>query len=819
MLESRGLLRLTGLLAGFAFSLAGVAGVAAQGTMDDFATGAATTAWAKWQPAMQAVLDRDAERSEELFGELLAEEPSAFRIALLADRTVNRTALGGAVLLLEQDYENNDLGPSGQRIAAMLEDGREQMNQADDGWYFCAIGRFDIAQANFQALMASDPDPVALLEFTDRVEKRRNMLIQVTDNPAVGQAVRGILRLLDQGEEIIKADPTRIKANIERLAGTPRAYENGVVWLKRSGEYAVPFMLEYLRDPAQRHLTQAILRCLPQINRPALNPLVVALRVGDVVTQRYVADALGKIGYPQALPYLLQLRDRAGTAPDAQSAIEQALSKLSSRGMGADRNLPAAEAFYRLARGYYDDETSLAADPRLDSANVWYWRDDLLQNIEVPTRIFNEIMCMRCCEEALLLSHDMKVAQALWVAANFRREAQLGEEQVDGTRPENYPQAGYFAQTAGPSVCLMALAQALDDGDPAVALGVIAALRNTAGPASIAGDQAGRLPLAEALSFPDRMVRIRAALTLGNARPTRPFHNHQNLLPVLSEAMMLFGGARNALVVDPQAESANRVAGMLGGEGYQVVTDAEFLRGLQKVREDFPSLDVIFLASDVADVPLTGALMQLRNEFRFASTPVIIISKPGERELVRGLVRGDHRLGEALPGDPAERLLNVMGQVGRAVGVVPVTPEVGTALALEAAETLRLLAVTKNPLFSVAEVQTALITALASEDSELRTKVAHVLGYIAAQQPQEAIAAIALDETEAEEMRVAMFAALAEAAKHRGNNLGADSVNRIVAIAERDENLVIRTAASQTLGALNLGAGKGSEIIRNQYGG
>ena len=68
-------------------------------------------------------------------------------------------------------------------------------------------------------------------------------------------------------------------------------------------------------------------------------------------------------------------------------------------------------------------------------------------------------------------------------------------------------------------------------------------------------------------------------------------------------------------------------------------------------------------------------------------------------------------------------------------------------------------------------------------------------------------------------MRVTMFTALAEAAKHRGNHLPDDLVQQLITVAESDENMVIRTAASQTLGALNLPGNPASVIIRNQYDG
>jgi len=799
--------------------LAGAAVACAQTGPDDFVTGKAAAAWEKWQAAMQAILARETEAAETAFGELLAEDPSPLRIALMAERTVMHTSQGGAVLLLEQDAESGTLSENAKRIADLLVVGREQLNEADDGWYFAAIGRFDVANANFRALLDSNPDPVALLEFADRNERRQLILVRLSDHPIIGPACRELISLLETGEVQIKADPTRIKEHIERLGGPPRAFENACSWLQVSGEYAVPFLVQYLRDPSKRNLAPPILRCLPTIGRPALNPLVMALRVDDEATRIDVLRALAQIGYDQSVPYVRLVLQSPVTTAEVQSEAEATLDRLAREGVDFDRSLSPAESFLRLAEDYYGDTPSLAADARLDTANVWYWRDGLLQNVVVPTPIFNEVMCMRCCEEALRLDATLKPALALWLAANFRREAQLPNGATDPTRPANFASGAYFAQSAGPEYCLMTLARAVADGDPAVALGAIGALRTTAGPASITSEASNGNPLAEALTFPDRMVRIRAALALGRALPVEPFRNHQNLLPVLAEAVALFGGSRNALVVDPDENTGNPIAAALRAEGYTVLTDAELLAGLEKVRQEVPSIDVIFIASDVGPPGLEEGLQQLRAEVRFAATPVVLIAKPADRTRVRDLVRADHRLQAVNPGDEIEQIRAAVEAVSKAVGAQPITADVGGLLAMEAVEVLRLLAVTHNELFPVSAAEPALLTAVRASDTELRLLAADVLGFIATPAAQQALANIALDGNEPQEMRVSMFGALAESAKRNGSLLDDDAVNAIITIVQTDENDVLRTAASQALGALNLPGDPASQIIRNQYQG
>ena len=145
MLSTTRYTRPVGLLVVIAVCLGGLTAANAQITRDDFVTGVAAAAWERWQIAMTAILARDAEAAETAFGQLLKAEPSAFRIAMMAERTVMHTGQGGAVLLLEQDAESNALQANGQRVTELLEVGREQVNQADDGWYFAAVGRFDAA--------------------------------------------------------------------------------------------------------------------------------------------------------------------------------------------------------------------------------------------------------------------------------------------------------------------------------------------------------------------------------------------------------------------------------------------------------------------------------------------------------------------------------------------------------------------------------------------------------------------------------------------------------------------------------------------------
>jgi CheY-like chemotaxis protein len=404
------------------------------------------------------------------------------------------------------------------------------------------------------------------------------------------------------------------------------------------------------------------------------------------------------------------------------------------------------------------------------------------------------------------------------LAGNFRRVAQLGDDE-DPTRPEGFPTADYFAQSAGSEYCQLTLSRAVTDRDPAVALGAIQALRKTAGRASLLGGPDSPQPLAEALAFPNRMVRIRAGLALAFARPTEAFRNYQNLMPVLSETLNLHAGARSALIVEPNDQIANDVAAALRAEGYEVSIDSNLSSGLRVAREQMTGTDVIFLGSDISDPNLEGALQTIQSDFQFAATPVVIITKKGDQPVVEPLVRENAGTAMIQPNESASEVVATVGRVSSEIGYTPVGPQQGRELAAEAIEALRLLALTSNTLFEPVKAQTALLSILESDDPDLRIAAAEVLSMLSTADAQQALAATAFNSDEQPFIRSTMFARLADSAKRFGNRLSEAQIETLVAFVISDgPSMELREAASQALGALSVPGNPASRIIRQQTG-
>jgi len=783
--------------------------------------------WSEWKAANRALESDATADAVKQFEALAATEASPLRLALLADRTGS--------LRFEQAVKSGTLGESGNKLMQRIEAGRKQKMLAEDGWHFAAIGRFNYADANFKALVDSAPDPVALLELTRANQNRHAILIKLMSNTEVGASAKAFLDLLNQGEEMLRKDALEISSDVARLGGTPRQVFNATRDLKAAGEYAVPQLLRAMQDPAHSALHPVIMKVLPELGRPALNPLVVALQIPDDVIRRPVIETLARIGYRQALPYLARIAEGADktASADLRAAAATALRDIEPR-----TDINAAELYLDLAEAYHADLDSVRADDRSPTANVWYVQDGKLMYIAVPREIFRDVMAMRCCEAALDLQPGQTQAAALWLASNFRREARLGmnvESEAsdptaaqDGTRPENYPRSIYFARAAGPAHNHLVAARAVKDRDPAEALGALSALMTTAGASSLLGTGDAQQAVGECLSFPHRLVRIKAALAIARALPNSQFNNSHQVVPVLAEAVAL-SARRTALVIDSDDQLRNKIQAVLRAGGVDAIADRNMFGAMNAARtQNAVHFDLILIGSDTQEPKLDEAVRNLRGDFLTAAAPIVIIAKRGDTSAAQA-VAGGHGgvsilLAEAIGGGTAETatdaLMERYRRANSTLGMIEINEKEALSLAMQAVEALRGAGLANSKIIEYRRAEPALIRAMESErDETLRIAAAETLALIDTAPAQEALAATALNEKNSMEMRLATFAALADAARRNGNLLGEGTVNTLADLAMDGKDLTLRTSCSQVIGALNLPSNRITQIIKAQSKG
>jgi hypothetical protein len=401
--------------------------------------------------------------------------------------------------------------------------------------HYTQIGRFDLAKGYGQVLLESQPNPLELLELSQRNPTGFTFLLKVNEfssDPELSGLAGKILAIIEQGRFIRRSEPKIIVEEIQRLSGTERGKLTAMKRLKDAGEYAIGFMLDAMADDSRAQELPNIIWALPQIGRPAIRPLVTAIQTQDVGIKAEIIRALGKISYPQSLAYLKYVVEK-----DNSSEIRSLASASIRQIDPAAAEASAAELFFRLAENYYYHSESLAPAEDANFANVWFW-DAARQRLareEVDKSYFNELMAMQCCEWSLKADPGFGLSIGLWLAAFFKAESTgvpmphyFGQRHAD---------ALVYATIAGPEYLHQALARAIKDNNADVALGAVEALTTTAGEKSLLYAYEQTQPLLQALSFKDRAVRYSAAIAIALAGPQEAFAESKLVAENLAQAL------------------------------------------------------------------------------------------------------------------------------------------------------------------------------------------------------------------------------------------------------------------------------------------
>lgn len=699
-----------------------------------------------------------------------------------------------------------------------------------DFLHYARMGRFETADGYAQALLAHpELDPVKVMEVASRDKESLDTLLIIIANSSIGDSAKRVLDLIQQGQHDERKQSERIRENITLLGGDPQQEFFAQQRLIESGEYAVPPMIATLLDSQQKTLWPRVIVSLTKLGKGAVRPLVMALRMRNNDVRVHVIRALGEIGYPQAVPYLNRLIADDSMPSESKHAATAAVSRIkaiSGRNISGD----AKDQFLGLAEWFYHEDPAVRADPRLSQANVWYWddADQMLRATVVSSSIFGQVMAMRCCEEVLLLERDYAPAIALWLASNIRREGRLGMNVESGdptevgdadlTRPAAYPRARYFSQAAGPRYAHLVLARAVKESDTNVALGAIESLRITAGQSSLIGSENVKQPLVQALRFPDLLVRIRAALALGAALPTSPFADAEFVVPVLAQAITL-SGREQVLVLDTDQQNRNRVASLMRTGVRRVIADAGFYPAMTRVRDEAQSIAALLVSTDVTEPDVAHVINEFRSEFQYAKTPIVLLTRPTHDLMAQDLAKRFPYVAVVASEADEAAITSALSRLQTKTGRAKIDDALSLSLAKQSVETLHRLALNGRTVFDLSGAQPALLAALDATDEPLQVSAASVLALSPSTAAQQGMATVAMDDGRTTSLRVASFRDLAESAKRYGNMLGQSQIDALVSMAAQDDDLVIRTAASEALGAMNLTNNQASEIIRNYYGG
>jgi hypothetical protein len=681
------------------------------------------------------------------------------------------------------------------------------------------------AASTGEEILASDPDPQSLLDAFREVHRLRAREIRnygqldqrlaiFRSRDEISDVVGRLQDRINEGRQARATDPEFLDEQVQRLGNGGLAFQNAVANLRRSGAFAVAPLLNTLDDPARSELHGPVRRAIVSLGRDAVAPLTAALDSPDNGLVAEVARLLGELGYPDAVPHLLE-QSEAGRGFQVQQSTDRALGQLGYTGGST-----AATEYRKLAEQFWLRRGDIQDDPRFEDAPAWKWSGDALDADIVPEVIFDEVMAMEAAAKTLQLSQGDRPAPqqvqdealSLWLASNYRREIELPEGATDPSRPDEDPAATYYGAQAGVPYLQAVLARAAAERSlppesrydaAAVALAAVRSMQQTIGQSTLSE---GETPLTQAMNFPDRRVRTEAAMAIAQALPTSAVSGSEQVVPILAESL-LQTGEPTVLLVTPNDEQRNAMVATLSTQ-YRV----EAVPTVEAAFEQLSSLagvDVFVLDGDLGDARVDTALNRAGGENKLAGSAKLILSDLPRYDRLANQDPTIASTGET----EGDALVSAVDAAREQVGSLPMDEGGATELAMRAGEQLRRIGLGSS-ILSLRGGEDALLAALDDERPEVQELAAEVVALLDGSEPQQALLDLGEDDAAPESSRVAAFTGLATSAKRVGNQLSRSDTERLLEVAANtDVSNDVRTAAATAVGAMGLPVDQARTLI------
>lgn len=510
-------------------------------------------------------------------------------------------------------------------------------------------GKFDIAANFLQAFLDSNPSDVDLLEIERKYGTTAFSGLRTvprwSDDPATEKKTRAnveeaLKRARAAGDKLLR-DPARVQKYIRNLAAT---YEERVFAeqeLKRTGEYAIPFMVDELRNTRDKDQRDGILGAIPKLEShtmagwvAALDGLTTDLQYGVLraLATRDDILSLQTAAQTDLAPVLWRILAQAPElAPTLRTYAEVLLNTLHPGTKAASR-LPEAE-LVALARTFYDHTARyIGAKTNPDGTPVtvpmWLWvttdpqNPKLVKVEDVPVGQAEEYFGLRYARWALERKPEYEPAQGLILALAAERAI---ERAKFGQLAKAEPAVFRLLSNAPSSVLADLLSRGLNQKKTGLAVAMIQVL----------GDRADKTVsplLVKALNYPDPTVQITAAdALLRSPVPVAP-EVRSKIVEILRRAAGADAGAPptakgTALIADPSRFRANATGLLFRGLGYNVEifsTGHDLLRRVGH-SSDF---DVLFIDHHTPNPELIDLVAQLQDNPKTGNRPTFVIASP-----------------------------------------------------------------------------------------------------------------------------------------------------------------------------------------------
>jgi CheY-like chemotaxis protein len=508
-------------------------------------------------------------------------------------------------------------------------------------------GKFDLAAVYLRAFVASEPTEPLLLkiekDYGTTVFQDLRAVPWSDDRKTNDQAKADVETVIAKARAAVAKQletPDRVNKYIRNLGATEEEREFAELELKRTGDYAVPYMVDALRRSSSPPLTRGILGAIPKQDAATMAGWLAALDGLTPDLQYAVLAAIGrrpdvldltKAAQTDFTPRLWYAYGKADTLPGlrdfAKSALERMVRDVERRS--------AAEELVALARPFANHKATYAAamNPATGApatVAVWQWdvKDEkLVKQPPVTTGQADEFFGLRYAKWALDVRPDYEPAQGLVLALAAETAMERGKF---GDLARTDPAVYKLLADAPSQVLNDQLDRAFAENRSALVLALVQVLGDRADRAAATGAPNRPSRLERCLSYPNPRVQFAAANALLRSPVPLDGRTRGRVLEVLKREAagdpgVPSGAKGQAILADPDRKRADETAALLRQIGYDVEvfgTGRDVLRRVARAND----FDLLVIDRHVPNPELRDLVAHLRADANAARRPVLVVA-------------------------------------------------------------------------------------------------------------------------------------------------------------------------------------------------
>jgi len=424
------------------------------------------------------------------------------------------------------------------------------------------------------------------------------------------------------------------------------------------GEFAVPYLLAYLKSSNTEQMTNAHITLMNRLGRSAVPPLDVAVLKGGATIRRMTAHELGQIGDERSLAAITEATQDQDA--DVRAAAIKAHERLVSKFPWA-ADMGAADLYLKLAQLYYMGNYRVMGYTERPLV-TWSWTDRLVYT-KVPKHLYVLKLAEDACYDALRIDPGSHEARAL-LARVLATEKTASDAVVPQSEGDELT-AAYAAGLANAEGTVAALGWAtlsdaltacLDQNDKAAASFILRVMPAVYGGTDFTSDN----PVVRATSDTSAGVRIAAAeavLRCNGIRRITAFPDPDGFISLVAQSVGEIV-PRQILVIDVRDDRRNKVLTVLNNSKF-IAYDARTASDGYILARRLSGLDLLIVSPDLGDMDILGLQRKLAEDDRTKNIPLLVIGTADQvantqwTSLFEGKAAGIAAVldGPGLPGD------------------------------------------------------------------------------------------------------------------------------------------------------------------------